>query len=124
MSDLQDGYGGGLPSWARKGQRVVCIRADESDGHEWLEGEALEEGKVYVVSKVFVSTLTNCLNFQLMGMSRNNASRFYGCEVGYWIARFRPVVELKSDNEIEAQIFRNRKQKQPHSVTRRTGIDA
>lgn len=101
----------GIPSWARKGQRVVCVDAGFVPGCP----SPLLEGGIYCIE---------CIHFYSEAERDEFIGQYASSAVGvllegvkntydpksdaFAIARFQPVVELKSDNEIEAQIYHAR----------------
>lgn len=112
--------GGGIPSWAVKGARVVCV--DDADFGGYGFEATPQAGGVYTIRQVVWCEVHASWQARLMEVA--NPALIYPDGPEMWepafdLGRFRPVVELKSDNEIEAQIFRNRKQKQPHSAPRK-----
>lgn len=92
---------GGLPSWARKGMKVVCVD-DYADrftfaGPTWTGSiDGLTAGRVYTIRAVFFDALGGaCLRLveirRLPGGS--NSIYFPGVEAGFALQRFRPAVD-------------------------------
>lgn len=88
-----------IPSWARKGARVVCIKRNAwtPEGHnQFSEGVPQFRG-IYTIRKVVVLGVGDYLALEeIEGMH---------C---FRIDRFRPLVDDANDSEIEAQIYRKK----------------
>lgn len=100
----------GIPSWARVGANVVCINATPHPGQtgpRWFWMGSLTVGAVYTIRAVGAPTHTGAPGVYLNEIVRP-ADPSLMAECGYNLCRFRPAVEPKSDNEIEAQIYHRR----------------
>jgi hypothetical protein len=82
-----------VPSWARKGVKVVCIDAAERPGPgEWTP---IESGRTYTIRAVSI-LFAGQIDLVLAEITR---PLFFGLEPGYAIERFRPLVADKSESE-------------------------
>ena len=111
----------GLPAWARVGAKVVCVNAavrPEQSGPKWTGGlDGLVVGELYTIRAVGLPTHSGDIGVYLTEI-RRGVDCFLGVEAPYDLSRFRPLVEDKSDNEIEAQIYHKKGLHQ--SVTRKS----
>lgn len=95
------------PKWAVPGAIAICIDAKAPEGTAWMPGSSPVEGRAYTISATFLDTNgTPCAEF--VDLRRNPRSPFRG----YGLFRFRPAVEDKSDNEIEARLYQKRMKSQ------------
>lgn len=112
----------GIPSWCRSGQKVAYVEpayipADENTGR-------LVHGHVYTIRRV--GTVEE--GWGDAGEVEVFLHEFYGpydengAEIGFAVEHFRPVVEAKIDNEIEAQIYHKKGLHQ--SAPRRKSVEA
>lgn len=109
--------GGGIPSWAVKGAKVVCVDDSMRDlspvpGYSPAGAlDGLQEGGVYTVARAYsrdgyvVVVLVEIRRSEIAPDGRR-FDRFFD---GFNIKRFRPLVEDKSDAEIEAQIYHKKR---------------
>lgn len=103
-----------LPSWARKGAKVVCIDDAPLPGTNWLDGEAPKCREIYTIDRVFNGP-QGIPSLEFLELKRSPRSKRICGDVGYYANRFRPLVENASDSEIEATLYRKRKaQKNQH----------
>lgn len=83
----------------RVGQKVVCINAGQYNNEvaPWGETEKIIEGEIYTIVHMLPwEDGTSVVH--LAEVLRDGLSRlFWGNDVGYAAARFRPLVERKSD---------------------------
>jgi hypothetical protein len=85
-------------SWAKVGNRCVCIDAVSGVGR-WVD-DAPEEGRVYTISRVWV-TVRGRTNIEFHELKRSDFSRtYFGFDVGYAIARFRPLVTKTQSEDV------------------------
>lgn len=94
-----------LPSWARVGAKVVCIDQAILPGHVSY-ADLPPAGRVVEVTGIVWSPFSDCWNFTIAGYPNPMLGR--GRDIGWRIARFRPVTEFKSDDEIEARLYRDK----------------
>lgn len=98
----------------RVGQKVVCV--DDSwrtPGPGWGRTEAIVRGQVYTVHKCFIDEDGDAIVW-LAEVRRDKRVRFFWGEgIGYLSARFRPVVERKTD----ISVFQKLLQPKPERVT-------
>jgi hypothetical protein len=92
-----------IPSWARKGAKVVCVDAADHGGYLYAPRD-IANGDIYTINGVICEPGGAYLVLD----GYPNPDRGHGPDIGWDIRRFRPLVEDKSDNEIEAQIYRRK----------------
>lgn len=85
------------------GMKVVCV-IDGPDvrasGCRWADGEAVVEGQVYTLTRIFTDSDGNAIVW-LREVERSPISKaFIGDEAGYGAWRFRPVQTRKTDISI------------------------
>lgn len=102
-----------IPSWARVGAKVVCIRSSTTQ-HSNETG--VSEGSIYTIREIveFPAAFGVGLRFREISNPANNT--FVGrIERAFWIDRFRPLVTDSEELGIEAQFYRakSRKSKAP-----------
>jgi hypothetical protein len=109
----------GLPSWARKGAKVVCINTNWRRGTlpwpTWLWAKFVGlpiAGGVYTITDVGLHEYDGGAALRLQGWGK----------IGFHVDFFRPL--LSDDNEIETVLYRQRKGNKTHSVPRRKSVDA
>ena len=92
----------GLPSWAKVGARVVCIEVFEQKdtGPEYALPAV---GEVYTIREIEDGYWGGW--YFRFNEIHNPPFFSDGIEPSFSHLRFKPVVEQKSDNEIEAQIY-------------------
>jgi hypothetical protein len=95
-----------VPSWCRVGQRVVCIRDDWDRGY----GEVTPlEGETYTIRSVEVDEGHVWFKLvEIVNTPRPYSQGVYETDWDY--ENFRPVVDDKSDNEIESRLYHERRQ--------------
>lgn len=92
------------------GDRVVCVNAGNigpgaSDG-VWLPGEALEEGRVYTIRRVYI--FEGDTNVWLNEVARSTLARLeHGPDVGYGAERFRKVEPRKTSISVFTRFLLN-----------------
>jgi hypothetical protein len=96
--------GGGIPSWAVRGAKVVCIDADSpaSNGYSapWRAGERIENGHTYTLVHCWVSDwgVPVC---DLAEVKRSTeAQRENGGKAAYRLYRFRPLVTKTQEQDV------------------------
>lgn len=83
-----------VPSWAVRGQKVICIR-DEFPGCCIVGEDAkLRRGEIYTVHSVGDSPLGNGVH--LMEIHRSQ-SKSFGVPLPYLFGRFRPLITIEDD---------------------------
>lgn len=86
-------------------QKIICVDAISGPG-EWLDGEALTDGAIYTVKRVWVDANGNPV-LDLVEISRNPRSHiFWKFPVGYCQFRFRPLTERKHSTEAGVELLR------------------
>lgn len=104
-----------IPSWARKGAKVVCVNDaafPEQIGPEWMSDTGLREGAIYTIRG-----LSPCWSGQtgvLLAEVVYPVDGRLGAEPGYRISRFRPLIEPKT--EAQDRAFFRHWLKVPHST--------
>lgn len=112
----------GIPHWAVKGARVVCVDDEPIFGSVWL-GDGPREGAVYTIAGVRYLT-SGAPVIDLVELMRClEAINEHGGDCGYAVWRFRPLIEDSDEDGIEARIFRS-KAKTNHSPNPRQRQDA
>jgi hypothetical protein len=100
----------GVPSWARKGMKVVCIndqRLESSEVHTGL----LVLGSVYTIGDAYHHR-SGRIGLFINELQASHAGRL----VCYDIRRFRPAVEPKTEAEDLAQFRKMLTQNSPELV--------
>lgn len=96
------------PSWAVPGAKVVCVTADLAASPDTIRTDGNMDGltsdRVYTIRETVVDHVTSLLALRLHEIHRGG---YPGRpERGYWIGRFRPAVEPKSEAEDTAMFER------------------
>jgi hypothetical protein len=86
----------------RVGQRVVCVDADSGEG-EWPSGSRPVLGQIYTVRSI-EPTILNSAGLKLVELCLTSTPGHCGIiskkiykDAAYRAARFRPIVERKTD---------------------------
>jgi hypothetical protein len=96
-----------IPAWARVGAKVVCVNAGRFNAwHLPMDAdERVVEGEVYTISRAMIDDDGDAI-LHLVEVRRNAASRrALGPDVGYWAARFRPLITQSDDISAHFQQF-------------------
>jgi hypothetical protein len=110
------GDSGSIPSWARKGAKVVCV--DDGPGRRpclfpgLLDG--LTKGRVYTVRRVAPDWYYGHPVIFLVEFVRPIDGE--PSETGYDIRRFRPLVSTKTEAEDLAKFSHHLTQRQPEGL--------
>jgi len=108
-----------IPSWARKGVRVVCVNHAPEAGKRFYN-PLPPLGETLVVSGTWVRD-DGVLCLRIEGFP--NWSRFQQhFDRGWVVHRFRPVLDLKDDAEVEMALYYKKGLHQ--SVSRKKSVDA
>lgn len=112
-----------LPSWARVGARVVCVD-DAIRGGFGFERWPQKCG-TYTIREVIYCPEAG--SWQLRLHEIVNPAVDYDLDSSLWeagfnVARFRPVTDLKSDDEVEARLYHKKGLHQ--SAPRRKSVEA
>jgi hypothetical protein len=102
---------GSLPSWARKGVKVVCV--DASPPKFGWRKDVLELGRVYTVRGACIAPTGNA-GVLMAGVCAGEWHT--GNERGWWPWRFSPLVILGSDANDVAQFRKLLTIRQPEGI--------
>jgi hypothetical protein len=97
-----------VPSWARVGAKVVCLGCAPHK-HPYFDPQA---GEVFTIQAL--------LEWEYVGVKLVEMTNRDGYGPWWDLVHFRPVVETKSDDEVEAQLYHK---KGLHHTTRKR-VDA
>ena len=112
-----------IPSWCRVGQRVVCITAFKNSLPVSGVASLPVVGATYTIREAR-EWPTGC-DILLVEMKNPPVDTRYGIvERGFLVERFRPLVDDKSDNEIECRLYHKHKRDQSVKSPRKTGVSA
>lgn len=109
-----------LPSWARKGAKVVCIGSFEASRcFRWERLPVV--GAVYTIRSVTIVPEGVYLRFREIRNWPAPYDDSFG-ECRFTVAKFRPLIEGQSDDEVEARLYHKKGLHQ--SAPRRKSVDA
>jgi len=112
--------GASLPSWARKGVKVVCVDADVGSvptgkrAYRYDPDWCLEAGSTYVIRRAFIDEPTSEPCVWLEEITR--AIDAAGYEAPFHVSRFRPLVSTKTEEEDVAEFRKLLTQPIPEAV--------
>ena len=99
----EEGFGG-VPSWAVRGAKVVCIRPQTAPGYGWEIQPQI--GATYTIREVYYRGL---LLEEIVNHPSTYRDQFTGAidfvEMGFVIERFSPVRTLENDLETHFQQY-------------------
>lgn len=109
-----------LPSWARRGAKVLCVDMGPIvlDGvpHEPPSNEKPPVGEIYTIRWAGFSPGDGLVCLRLKEVRRPSRwYRFRLYEPPFLIERFRPLVETNEAEEVEAAIYRAKQVHQPRT---------
>lgn len=99
-----------MSAWAKPGVKCICI--DDSWGRTG-------SGKEPLINRGHIYTVANVNGPWLRIVEVRNS---FGDPAGYRIDRFRPLVEDSDDEEIEARIYRSKRENKHIKSPRETEV--
>lgn len=103
----------GIPSWARPGVKVVCVRPPFGTGYDW-ESHPEISGIYTIREVVVVGDRTGLRLVEIVNMEAAYRESF--TEVVFLVHRFRPLTEVSESDTTEATLFRKQRAMAPSDV--------
>lgn len=97
-----------IPSWARKGALVVYVGYDGPDVASATEGPRPQRRCIYTIDSVIIGDQS--------GQACARLVEIPNAKYVWRLRAFRPLVDDANDNEIEAQIYRNKVHQKPAPI--------
>lgn len=102
-----------IPTWVRRGMKVVCVCDDASTARLFAERGLNEiypvNRGIYTIRSTFFSPVTGVLCVRLVEIV-NKRHHYAGgfTEGGFAASSFKPLVDDANTSEAEAELFRSR----------------
>lgn len=94
----------GVPSWARKGAQVVCVRWSNDDSYiaRSFNLGSLTLREIYTIREVLIAPGGTAIRLEEID---NSGSGWFDSDLPYDVDRFEPLVEDSKEDGIEARLF-------------------